>query len=80
MKEAVLEWKDFEERYDKTHSIFCPYCHTKQGVETIYEHCSYWGEPDKESDEFCDCQKCGLKFRVIEIVERTFRIEAIEQK
>jgi transcription elongation factor Elf1 len=70
--------KDFEERYEQEHNIFCPFCNHKQDIETMYEHCTYWGEPEKESDQLCDCEHCGKKFRVIENVERTYKTEAIE--
>jgi DNA-directed RNA polymerase subunit RPC12/RpoP len=70
--------RDFEERYEQEHNIFCPYCNHKQDTQTMYEHCTYWGESEDESDQNCYCENCGKKFKVIENVERTYKAEKIE--
>jgi len=69
---------ELEKQHERLHNIFCPYCDAKQDMETMYRHCTYWGESERESDQICSCEHCGKKFRVIENVERTFKTEWIQ--
>lgn len=69
MKESDLILKRFEERYEKEHNIFCPYCGAKQSEEIRYNHVSYWAD-DGEKEE--TCTSCDKQFIVEEHVDRTW--------
>ena len=67
--------KRHEERYEKEHNIFCPYCEAKQPEENNRDHVSYWGE---DEDKECCCESCDKEFMVKEHVDRTFESKKIE--
>jgi len=79
MPDEDKEFKEVMKLLEKARSIICPYCMEKQSQETLYEHVTYWGEPNREEDEFCDCDHCGKKFIVKEHVERTFTSEEVKE-
>ena len=79
MEETASEYveRKLAEQYKAEH-IFCPYCNSEQSQETLYEHVTYWGETNSDSEKNCYCDECGKKFIVNEMVERTFTTEKIE--
>lgn len=66
--------KKFEAKYHKEYNIFCPYCNKKQSIDTMYECVTYHGD---DGDKEINCEDCGRKFIVKEIVDRTFESRKI---
>lgn len=62
--------KRSEERYEKEHKIFCPYCEEEYKDEE-YDCISYYGSENGLTE--IDCPHCERTFYVEEIVDRTYK-------
>lgn len=70
--------KRIEERIEAEMHITCPHCKKVQDNDDCQYPVSYFGSED--GPEIWECDKCGEKFEVSEVVYRSYEVKKLGEE